>query len=213
LRIAYYAHFTPSSRELGKGLEKKHKINHEISSRELRVVDENGAMLGVLTKSEALKIAEQRELDLVEIAPQAVPPVCKIINYGKFLYELQKKEKNAKKHQQQQQMKELRFKPHIDTHDFNFKLRHARQFLIDGNKVKASIIFRGREMAHQEYGKQLLEKFVSSLEDVAKIDQPIKFEGKTMLVVMTPDKIKSGEKVKKKELVKNTITIPKSEPS
>ena len=177
-----------------KGVKKeptrRHRLNHEITAKDLRVIDENGQMLGILSKPAALKIAEEREMDLIEIAPQATPPVCKIIDYGKFQYELQKKEKFQRKQQQQQLMKEIRFKWRTDTHDFNFKTRHARTFIEEGNKVKASIIFRGREITHQEIGKGLLERFVAALEDIAKVDQPIKFEGKIMMVIMAPDKLK-----------------------
>lgn len=148
-------------------------------------------MLGVLTRAEAMKMAEEKEMDLVEIAPQAVPPVCKIIDYGKFLYELQKKEKLQKKNQQQQQMKEVRFKWRTATHDFNFKVKHARAFIEDGNKVKASVMFRGREITHQEIGKELLEKFIEAMLDVAKVDQALKFEGKNLSVIMAPDKVKA----------------------
>lgn len=169
----------------------KHRINHEIRVPELRVIDSEGKMLGVLTRAEAMKMAEEKEMDLVEIAPQAVPPVCKIIDYGKFLYELQKKEKLQKKNQQQQQMKEVRFKWRTATHDFNFKVKHARAFIEDGNKVKASVMFRGREITHQEIGKELLEKFIEAMLDVAKVDQALKFEGKNLSVIMAPDKVKA----------------------
>jgi translation initiation factor IF-3 len=168
----------------------RHKINHEISAGEIRVLDEEGKMLGLMTKSAALRLAEEKELDLVEIAPKAEPPVCRVIDYGKYLYELQKKEKQQRKHQQQQQMKELRFKWRTDTHDFNFKLRHAKNFLMEGNKVKASIVFRGREITHQEIGRDLLERFVAGLDDCSKVDQPVKFEGKAMYVILAPDKIR-----------------------
>ena len=170
--------------------QRTHKINFEIKSPQLRVIDEQGNMLGIMSRNEAMKLAEQRELDLVEIAPQANPPVCKIIDYGKFSYELAKKEKLQKKNQQQQQMKEIRFKWRTDTHDFNFKTRHAREFLLDGNKVKGSVMFRGREITHTDVGKELLEKFVEELKDVAKIDSPIKMEGKNMSVILAPDKQK-----------------------
>lgn len=170
--------------------QRTHKINFEIKSPQLRVIDEQGNMLGIMTRNEAMKLAEQRELDLVEIAPQANPPVCKIIDYGKFSYELAKKEKLQKKNQQQQQMKEIRFKWRTDTHDFNFKTRHAREFLLEGNKVKGSVMFRGREITHTDVGKELLEKFVEELKDIAKIDSPIKMEGKNMSVILAPDKQK-----------------------
>lgn len=168
----------------------KHRTNQEIRAKEIRVIDEEGKMLGIMHPKEAAKIAEDRELDLVEIAPQAKPPVCKIIDYGKFVYEQQKKEKLAKKNQQQQQMKEIRFKWRTDTHDFNFKTRHAKSFLEDGNKVKGSVMFRGREITHKEIGRELLEKFVEELKEVGKVDSPLKMEGRNLSVILAPEKSK-----------------------
>lgn len=168
----------------------KNRINDDIRAREVRVVDEDGKQIGVLSKRDALRAAELRNLDLVEIAPRARPPVCKIIDYGKFAYEQQKREKQQRKQQQQQQMKEIRFKWRTDTHDFNFKTRHAKKFLEDGNKVKGSVMFRGREITHKEIGRELLERFIEELSDVSKIDNPIKFEGRSMNVVLAPDKTK-----------------------
>ncbi len=129
-------------------------------------------------------------MDLVEIAPQAVPPVCKVIDYGKFLYDIQKKEKLQKKKQQVIVLKEIRLHPNTDTHDFDFKARHAANFLDEGNKVKVSVIFKGRELAYVEHGENLLKKFIERLEDVAKVEQPISFEGKTMHTILAPIKIK-----------------------
>ena len=172
---------------------RKHRINNEIRIPQVRVIDAEGKMLGVLPTAEALKMAEEREMDLVEIAPQAEPPVCRVIDYGKFLYELQKKEKIQKKNQVQQQMKEVRFKWRTATHDFNFKVKHARAFVEEGNKVKASVMFRGREITHHEIGKVLLEKFIEAMQDVAKIDQSLKMEGKNLSVIMAPDKVKAKQ--------------------
>lgn len=184
-------HFNPSAlSKSGRDTQRSHRINHEIKIPEIRVVDEEGNMLGILTTREALRMAEEKEMDLVEIAPQAKPPVCKIIDFGKFTYEIQKKEKLAKKNQQQQLMKEIRFKWRTDTHDFNFKTRHARDFLEEGNKVKASVMFRGREITHQEIGKELLERFVLELQDVAKVDSPVRMEGRNLSVIMSPQKSK-----------------------
>lgn len=183
--------FSQSSQFKGsRDSQRTHKINFEIKSPQLRVVDESGAMLGILSRAEAMKIAEEREMDLVEIAPQANPPVCKVIDYGKFSYEIQKKEKLQKKNQQQQLMKEIRFKWRTDTHDFNFKTRHAKDFLEEGNKVKASVMFRGREITHTDIGRELLEKFVEELKDISKVDSPIKMEGKNMSVILSPTKSK-----------------------
>ncbi len=189
MRFHFLAHFTPG----GRGNKPKTdytRVNNQITAKEVRVVDEDGAMLGVMPPRQGMRIAEERELDLVEIAPKAKPPVCKIIDYGKYQYELQKKEKHQRKQQQQQQMKEIRFKWRTDTHDFNFKTRHAEKFLLDGNKVKASVMFRGREITHKEIGRELLERFVEKLIDIAHVDQMIRSEGKFMSVILSPDKQK-----------------------
>lgn len=191
MRLIFYAQSQPTAKvAIDKDKARRHKINDEITSPQIRVIDAEGKLLGVISSAEAIKLAEEQELDLVEIAPQANPPVCKIIDYGKFAYEQQKREKVQRKNLQQQQMKEIRFKWRTATHDFNFKMRHAREFILEGNKVKASVIFRGREITHQEIGKELLEKFVEALEDIAKVDSTIKFEGKSLSVVMAPDKTK-----------------------
>jgi len=137
---------------------------------------------------EALKHSAERELDLVEIAPQAKPPVCKIIDFGKFQYEQQKREKLQKKKQHVTVLKEIRFHPNTDTHDFDFKTRHAIGFIEEGNKVKAAVIFKGRELAYKELGEKLLEKFIERLEEISKVEQPIKFEGRAMSVIVAPDK-------------------------
>jgi translation initiation factor IF-3 len=144
----------------------------------------------------AYAMAVQQELDLVEIAPQAKPPVCKIMDFGKFKYEQQKKEKLLRKKQQIIQVKEVRFHPNTDTHDFDFKVRHARQFLLDGNKVKASVVFRGRQMAHQEFGFDLLAKFKKELEDIAIVEKEPSMEGRFMIAIIAPDKkkLKPAEK-------------------
>lgn len=169
----------------------KHRINREIKGTEFRVIDPDGNMLGVMSRADAVRRAEMYELDLIEIAPKAIPPVIRIMDYGKFTYEIQKKEKIQKKNQVQQQMKEIRFKSRTDTHDFNFKTKHAREFLEDGNKVKASVMFRGREITHKDIGREMLDKFVLALEDVGKVDNPPKMEGRNMTVILAPIKVKS----------------------
>ena len=148
-------------------------------------------MLGVMSPAEAMRLAGERGVDLVEIAPKAEPPVCKIIDFGKFRYEQQKRDKLQKKNQHQQQLKEIRFKAATDTHDFDFKTRHAREFLLDGDKVKASVFFRGREIVHSALGIEMLKRFVAALEDVSKVDQEIKMEGNNCSVILSPDKAKS----------------------
>ena len=174
--------------------QRKHKINEEIGAPELRVVDAAGAPLGILTRKDALRIASERELDLVEIAPQANPPVCKIIDYGKFIYEQQKREKQQKKTQTQTTLKEVRFKAGTDTHDFDFKTRHAREFLTEGHKVKATVMFKGREILHKELGEVLLQRFIDALADVSKVDQPMKMEGRFLGVLLAPESKKTPKK-------------------
>lgn len=174
----------------------RQRINDQIVAREIRVVDEDGGQLGIMARDAAIKMAAEQEKDLVEIAPQAKPPVCKIIDYGKYQYELQKREKTQKKAQHNQQMKEIRFKWRTDTHDFNFKAKHARTFLEEGSKVKASVLFRGREITHQDIGRELLERFIEILADVAKVEQQIQHEGRTISVVFVPDKKKKKAELK-----------------
>jgi len=145
-------------------------------------------VLGVVSSKEAIKKAEEAQMDLVEIAPQATPPVCKIINYGKFIYEQQKREKLQKKKQQVSVLKEIRLHPNTDTHDFDFKARHAVNFLEEGDKVKVSVIFKGRELAYTEVGETLLRKFIERLTDVGKVEQEPKFEGRAIHTILAPQK-------------------------
>lgn len=148
-----------------------------------------------MTAQAALRKADEAGLDLVEIAPQAKPPVCKIIDFGKFQYEQQKREKLQKKRQHVTVLKEIRLHPNTDTHDFQFKSRHAEKFLGEGNKVKVSVVFKGRELAYKEHGKELLVRFIESLEEVSKVEHEIKFEGRIMHAILAPTKMK-GKKNK-----------------
>ena len=192
----------------------RNRLNDEITAQELRVIDEDGSQLGILKRSEALRIADDREIDLIEIAPQANPPVCRLMNYGKFIYEQQKREKHQRKQLSQQQMKEIRFKWRTAAHDFNFKTRHAKEFIKEGNKVKGVVMFRGREIMHQDVGVELLKKFVAEMSDVAKVDQDIKPEGKSLSVVLAPDKGgKKSAKSDKPEKVVKVITLASSTPA
>lgn len=168
----------------------KNRLNHQIRAKEIRLIDSEGKMLGIFPVNEALRMAEQRDLDLVEISPAANPPICKIMDYAKFVYEQQKREKVQKRQAASQQMKELRFTARIATHDFNFKTRHAREFLLEGNKVKATVFFRGREILNQKVGEELLQKFVEELQDISKVDSPAKLEGKKLSLTLSPDKAK-----------------------
>ncbi len=139
---------------------------------------------------DALRLAEERGFDLVEIAPHANPPVCKLMDYGKYKYEKQKEEKLQKKQQSSTVLKELRFHPNTGEHDFQFKARHAREFILEGNKVKAQVIFKGREILHTEFGERLLKKLIETLSDVARVEQDIRLEGNTMTVLLAPDRKK-----------------------
>ncbi len=151
----------------------------------MRLISDDGEQLGVMSSSEALEKAEEAGLDLVELAPSAKPPVCKIMDYGKYKYEIAKKEKENRKKQHVIVTKEVRFRPKTDDHDFDFKVRHARKFLEEGNRVKATVMFRGRENAHREYGQRVLDKFKDALEDIAKIEKDTKLEGGQLVLFMT----------------------------
>ena len=170
------------------------RINREIRADKLRVVSENGEQLGIMSLRDALMRAEDAGLDLVEIAPTAKPPVAKIIDYGKFRYHQQKKEKDSKKAQIQIKVKEIKLKPNIDTHDFQTKIKHAREFLVKGNKVRISIMFRGREMLHIDLGEKVVREFCDGLADVSVIEAPPKMMGKTITTVLAPGgkKLKTG---------------------
>lgn len=168
----------------------------------MRVIDERGGQLGVMSPREALVLARERDADLVEIVPNANPPVCKVINYGKYKYELAKKDKIQKKHQHVTQLKELRFHPNTDTHDFNFKMRHARNFLMEGHKVKATVVFKGREITYQDQGKDLLNRLTEQLNDIAKIDQAAHMEGRSMIAIFAPERKKKPDRTDKAESTK-----------
>ena len=163
-----------------------HQLNEEINDREIRLIGEDGEQLGIMSSDEALNIADERGLDLVKISPQAVPPVCKLMNYGKFRFEQSKREKEAKKNQHVVEIKEIRMSPGIDVGDFNTKLKNAQKFLADGNRVKVSVRFRGREMAHTEIGKTLLEKFAEQCAEVSTMEKSAKMEGRNMSVFLAP---------------------------
>ena len=160
-------------------------INGQIRDKEVRVIGENGEQLGIMSSREAMKLAQEAELDLVKIAPKAQPPVCKIIDYGKYRYELARKEKEAKKKQKTVEVKEVRLSPNIETNDLNTKVNNAKKFISKGNKVKVTLRFRGREMAHMQQSKHILDDFAKLLEDVAVVEKPAKLEGGSMSMVLT----------------------------
>ena len=159
-------------------------INGQIRDKEIRVIGENGDQLGIMSPREAMKLAQEADLDLVKIAPKAQPPVCKIIDYGKYRYEQARREKEARKKQKTIEVKEIRLSPNIDTNDLNTKVNQARKFVSGGNKVKVAVRFRGRELAHTAVGKTILEDFAQKLSDIAVIDKPAKLEGKSMVMFL-----------------------------
>lgn len=171
----------------------EHELNEEIRDKEIRLIGEDGEQLGIVSSAEGLHIAEEKGLDLVKISPQATPPVCKLTNYGKFKFERSKKEKEARKNQHVVEIKEIRMSPGIDVGDFNTKLKNAQKFLADGNRVKVSVRFRGREMAHTDIGRDLLKKFAELCADVATMDKSAKMEGRLMSMFLSPKAQKAGK--------------------
>ena len=163
-----------------------HELNEDIRDKEVRLIGSEGEQLGIMSSAEALKIADEQGLDLVKISPQATPPVCKLMNYGKFRFEQSKREKEARKNQHVVEIKEIRMSPGIDVGDFNTKLKNAQKFIADGNRVKVSVRFRGREMAHTEIGKDLLDKFAEQCAEVANLDKGAKLEGRMMSIFLSP---------------------------
>lgn len=164
----------------------QHQLNEEITDKEIRLIGENGEQLGIVSGEEALRTAEEQGLDLVKISPQATPPVCKLMNYGKYKFEQSKREKEARKNQHVVEIKEIRMSPGIDVGDFNTKLKNAQKFLSDGNRVKVSVRFRGREMAHTDIGKDLLVRFAEQCAEVATLDKEPKLEGRSMSIFLSP---------------------------
>jgi translation initiation factor IF-3 len=165
-----------------------------IRAKEIRVVDEDAGQLGIMTPEQALALARSRELDLVEVAPGANPPVCRIMNYGKFQYQKSKRAHEAKKHQKQVVMKEVKFRPKTEEHDFQFKKNNIVRFLTDGNKAKATVVFRGREMTHQELGRKLMDRLVQELSEVAEVERMPKMEGYALVAIFLPKK-QHGQKI------------------
>ncbi|MBE6468221.1 MAG: translation initiation factor IF-3 [Alphaproteobacteria bacterium] len=164
------------------------RINEEITAKQVRLIDEKGENQGIVSISQALEMADSAELDLIEISPQATPPVCKILDYGKYKYEMQKRKAEAKKNQKVVETKELKLRPMIENHDYEVKLKQAKKFLADGNKVKFTMRYKGREMSANNLGKEILDRLVEDLEGLIKIDQAPKLEGKQMMMIVSPEK-------------------------
>ena len=163
-----------------------HELNEDIHDKEIRLIGSDGEQMGIVSSEEALKIADAQGLDLVKISPQANPPVCKLMNYGKFRFEQSKREKEARKNQRVVEVKEIRMSPGIDIGDFNTKLKNAQKFIADGNRVKVSVRFRGREMAHTDIGRALLDKFAEQCAETASLDKGAKLEGRMMSIFLSP---------------------------
>ena len=169
-------------------INKNFAVNEEIRDREIRVIADDGEALGVIATKEALRIAEEKELDLVMISPGAKPPVCKIMDYGKYIYEQSKKDKEAKKKQKVINLKEIRVSPKIEEHDVIIKSNNARKFLEEGDKVKITVRFRGREAEYSHVGRKILDNFYSRLEDLCVIEKAAKLEGRNMIMILAPKK-------------------------
>lgn len=167
-----------------------HQTNEDIRDKEVRLISESGEQLGIMSSQEALRLAEERNLDLVKISPNAVPPVCKLMDYGKYRFEQTKREKEARKNQRVVEIKEIRMSPGIDVNDFNVKLRNAQKFLTEGNRCKVTVRFRGREMAHTNIGQELLLKFAEECGEIAVMDKSPKLEGRHMSIFLSPKQTK-----------------------
>jgi len=167
-----------------------YQINEEIKDKEIRLIGEDGAQLGIMSSSDAMKIAIEKELDLVKIAPGSSPPVCRIMDYGKYRFEQAKRDKEARRNQHIVEVKEIRMSPSIGSNDFNVKLKHAQQFLKEGDRLKVTIRFRGREMAHTNIGEELLKKFAAECAEFGSVDKNAKLEGRHMSMFLTPKQAK-----------------------
>jgi translation initiation factor IF-3 len=167
-------------------IAKEASINWGIKALEVRVIGSDGKQLGILPLKDALRVAEEQGLDLVEVAPNSQPPVCRIMDYGKYKYQQSKRSQEARKHQTIIHVKEVKVRPRTDEHDFQFKLRHVKRFLNEGNKAKISILFRGREIAHTEFGKEMLNRFIEGVKDLAVIEQAPRLEGRNLVMILAP---------------------------
>ncbi|MBN2803607.1 MAG: translation initiation factor IF-3 [Deltaproteobacteria bacterium] len=191
--------------QTGKKRPQKTRINEMIRRPDVRLINPDGQQLGIYPTRQALAIAQEMHLDLVEISPNANPSVCKIMDYGKYKYELKKQAQAAKKNQKIIELKEVKMRPKTDTHDFNFKIKHIRRFIAEGNKTKVTIRFRGREIAHPEMAAVILDKVVAALADIAEVQQKYQFEGKTMTTILTPSAKGSALAKSKKILMEEEL--------
>lgn len=186
IRVCGSAFSVSASTSRATAINERTRVNQQIRISPVRVIDPQGEQLGILPIERALEIAEEQSLDLVEVAPNARPPVCRIMDYGKFRYEEQRKAREARKKQHQVHLKEVKMRPGIEDHDFDFKLRHARRFLEEGNKVKVTMMFRGRQMAHPELGREVLSRVAEEVSDLGKVESHPTMEGRSMTMVIAP---------------------------
>ncbi|MFC1964019.1 translation initiation factor IF-3 [Chloroflexota bacterium] len=183
-----------------KDIIKELRVNHRITAREVRLMGEKGEQLGIMPLAQAQETARKQSLDLVEVAPTAMPPVCRLLDYGKYKYAQAKKEQEAKKGQKTSELRQVRMRPKIGEHDFNAKARTARKLLADGDKVKVTILFRGREITHPDLGWKLLQRMAESMDDISSMERQPSMEGRQMHIILAP----SGQKAKPKEAVEET---------
>lgn len=186
IRVCGSALSVSASDSRATAINERTRVNQQIRISPVRVIDPQGEQLGILPIERALEIAVEQGLDLVEVAPNARPPVCRIMDYGKFRYEEQRKAREARKKQHQVHLKEVKMRPGIEDHDFDFKLRHARRFLEEGNKVKLTMMFRGRQMAHPELGREVLSRVAEEVADLGKVESHPTMEGRSMTMVIAP---------------------------
>lgn len=191
--------------------DKNLRINQAIRAKEVRVIDETGKQVGVMTVSEALRLAQERNLDLVEVAPNAQPPVCRIIDFGKFMYERTKKEREAKKGQKSIEVKELRIRPKTNWYHTGFKLKRVREFLKAGNKIRVRVIFRAREITHTTIGRDILEKVAVELADAATVEQPPQMDGKSLVMLLAPGPMKGGPEAASALIRGTKVVVPPPE--
>ena len=191
--------------------DKNLRINQQIRAKEIRVIDDQGKQVGVMPVYEALRLAQDRNLDLVEVAPNAQPPVCRIIDFGKFMYERTKKEREAKKGQKAIEIKELRIRPKTNWYHTGFKLKRVREFLAAGNKIRVRVIFRAREITHTTIGREILEKVAVELADVASVEQAPMMDGKSLMMLLAPGPMKGGPEAAKNMIRNTRVVVPPPE--
>lgn len=206
---ARFVVLSPLRVERSAAIRDRLRINNRIRAREVRLIDENGVQVGIVPIRDALQMAEERGLDLVEVAPNAVPPVCRILDYGKFRYEQSKKEREARKNQKQVEVKQIRLEPKTDEHDLEVKAKQARRFLLDGDKVKFNMRFRGREIFHQEIGLEMLERMAEELRDISVVEQRPTMEGRVLTLLLAPNqKARAQAQRERQQQASRTPTQP-----